>query len=198
MAICWTARPEELAAPSVKASTPWLSIHSRANAAATSGLFWSSACRISIGRPSTDPPTSSIASSTATWLPGPPTSRYGPLMSLSRPIFTGFEVLCARMIPGLASGTSARPANAARRAICGMGERLPVVWLKPACLPTVCRPVGAVGSGGGADLHGRMTMPRVLRRYLSGPSPLGDSLLLSECLPDVRQLRCIPLWQWMR
>src|SRR6201999_3947687 len=44
-----------------------------------------------------------------------PTSRYGPLMSDSRPIFTGFEVLWARMSPGRAKGAAANPLMTMRR-----------------------------------------------------------------------------------
>ena len=102
-------------------------------------------------RPSTEPPTSSIASSTATLLPGPPTSRYGPLMSLSRPIFTGFDVLCARMIPGRAErcGGQASQCGAAGRYAAWVNVVL-FVWCKPDCLPTVTLavwpPAAALGS----------------------------------------------------
>ena len=92
----------------------------------TSGLFWSSACSSSIGRSSTEPPKSAIAISIATRLPGPPTSRYGPLMSLSRPMRTDFELLCARTSAGLASAAAESPASSVRRAIVGNSLRFPI------------------------------------------------------------------------
>ena len=98
----------------------------RAIAEAMSGLFCSSACRISIGRPSTEPPKSCTASSAACLLPGPPLARYGPFMSLSRPILTDVEADCARRIAGLASGSVAKRAKrGATREAVHLG-RLPV------------------------------------------------------------------------
>src|SRR5271166_619458 len=132
-AICWIAIPEEEAEPSARASTPLSSTHCRAIEEATSGLFCSSACMISIGRPSTAPPTSSTASSAEALLPGPPLARYGPFMSLSRPIFIDFEEDCARRMPGRASGTAASAPSAARRVSVVMSfvSRWALAWTLP-------------------------------------------------------------------
>jgi hypothetical protein len=43
--------------------------------------------------------------------------------------------------------------------VCDMGERVPLVWCKRDRLPTVCRPVAALGSRRGA--HGRIMMPTI-------------------------------------
>jgi len=43
--------------------------------------------------------------------------------------------------------------------VCDMGERVPLVWCKRDRLPTVCRPVAALGSR--RDAHGRITMPTI-------------------------------------
>src|SRR5215469_12578454 len=71
----------------------------------------------SIGRPSTDPPKSSTAISLATRLPMPPTCAYGPATSLSRPILTGLDEVCARSKAGRASGVAASAPSATRRVI---------------------------------------------------------------------------------
>ena len=99
-AICWIARPEELP------RRP--SAHRRPGCRSTRAPAPPRHPACSGRRPA--PPRSAgpaptrrnpaTANSTATLLPGPPTSRYGPPMSDSRPSFTGFEVLCARMMPG--------------------------------------------------------------------------------------------------
>lgn len=93
------------------------SIHSRALALATSGLFWMSAWTTSIARPSSVPPKSSTAISTAAFAPGPPMFRYGPATSLSSPILTGAELVCARMTLGRASSAPAATVSAVRRVI---------------------------------------------------------------------------------
>ena len=62
--------------------------HSRALAAAMSGLFWWSAERTSIGLPSTSPPKSSTAIRAAATLPGPVMSAKGPDMSMIKPSLT--------------------------------------------------------------------------------------------------------------
>jgi hypothetical protein len=43
--------------------------------------------------------------------------------------------------------------------VCDMGERVPLVWCKRDRLPTVCRPVAALGSR--HDGHRRITMPTI-------------------------------------
>src|SRR3984885_7335783 len=118
----------------------------RASELATSGLFWSSPCSTSIGLPNTEPPKSSIASSTATRLPGPPTSRYGPPISLSSPMRTGLDVLCARIIPGTTNGAAANVPTAPRRVMFsimdlspeGLAER-PVQFLQRGRTRAQCR-----------------------------------------------------------
>ncbi len=68
-----TAAATGVTGRSVMASTPW-SYHWRAMAPATSGLFWLSAARISIGRPSTLGPKSAAAMRAARVAPGPDAS----------------------------------------------------------------------------------------------------------------------------
>ena len=122
------ARPAEWRAPPATRHHPSrltssVSIHCRARLLATSGLFWSSACITSIGRPSSEPPKSATANSVPTLFPGPPLSLYVPPTSLSRPMRIAADTLWARIRAGRARGAAANPAirSAARdrRHACG-------------------------------------------------------------------------------
>ena len=65
------ARPVPELVPPISMSTPCVSNHSRALAAATSGLFWWSATSTSIFLPATAPPMSAIAIRIASAPAGP-------------------------------------------------------------------------------------------------------------------------------
>ncbi len=80
---------------SVIMSTLSTSYHWRAIVEATSGLFWWSPDRISIGMPLTLPPKSATAMRTASTAPLPARSAYGPAKSVMTPILTTPSDICA-------------------------------------------------------------------------------------------------------
>src|SRR5262249_36508272 len=104
-AACWMARPADDAAPSASASTPWLSIHSRARELDTSGLL---IALQHLDRPVEHRPAEiSHCHFHREPVAGTADVAIGTTYVAQQPMRTGFEVDWARRIAGMAIGTAA-------------------------------------------------------------------------------------------